>query len=286
MKCILIPIPFPRLLDRVKRTCRSGQQGNTNVQIHFIRNATFVFQAGLQKILVDPMLGPKGSLPPYAFFRFRPRRNPTVPLPENLEPVLKTITAGLVTHCRWGHYDHLDRAGWQLLAHRPIPLYCNYLDETYLRRRGVITVPLQPNQQHDFLGGSITPIPTSHGYGVIGKLMGPGLGYLVELPREPSLYISGDTMLTATVREALTQRRPDVAVLNAGSASLDLGRPILMPMAEMLEFVRLAPGTVIAVHMEALNHCPTTRDMLRESVAQAGLADKVLIPADGEVLII
>jgi hypothetical protein len=54
------------------------------------------------------------------------------------------------------------------------------------------------------------------------------------------------------LREALTQRRPYVAVLNARSASLDLGRPILMSMTEMLKFIRLAPGTVIAVHMEAL----------------------------------
>ena len=116
--------------------------------------------------------------------------------------------------------------------------------------------------------------------------MGPGLGYLIELPGEASLYISGDTVLTATVRQVLTDLRPDVAVLNAGSASLDLGRPILMPMGEMLEFIRLAPGTVIAVHMEALNHCPTMRAQFREAVARAGLAGKVRVPADGQVLVI
>ena len=80
--------------------------------------------------------------------------------------------------------------------------------------------------------------------------------------------------------------RPKVAGLNEGSTSLDLGWPILMSMPEILECIRLSPGTAIAVHMEALNHCPTTRGMLRESVAQAGLENKVLIPADGEVLTI
>lgn len=256
------------------------------MQILFIRNATLVIYTGSQHILVDPMLGPKGSLPSCAFFRHRSQRNPTAPLPANVKPVLETITAGLVTHCRRGHLDHLDRAGWRLLARQQVPVYCNRLDETYLLRRGIITVALQPNQRHKFLGGSIMAFETAHGYGVIGKLMGTGLGYLVELPGEPSIYISGDTVLTTEVRQVLTDLRPNVAVLNAGSASLDIGRPILMPMTDLLEFVRLAPGDVIAVHMEALNHCPTTRTQFREAVIQAGLAHKVRIPADGEVLVI
>ena len=113
------------------------------MQIHFIRNATLIIYAGSQHILVDPMLGPKGFLPPCAFFRHRPRCNPTVPLPPNAKPVLETITAGLVTHCRRGHFDHLDWAGWYLLAQQQAPVYCNYLDETYLQRRGIITIPLQ-----------------------------------------------------------------------------------------------------------------------------------------------
>lgn len=31
----------------------------------------------------------------------------------------------------------------------------------------------------------------------------------------------------------LGERRPDVAVMAAGSASMDFGRPILMPMSEL-----------------------------------------------------
>lgn len=256
------------------------------MQIHFIRNATLVIHAGSECILVDPMLGPQGSLPPYAFIRHRPRRNPMVPLPSDVKPVLETITAGLVTHCRRGHFDHLDRAGWRLLARRGVPVYCNLLDQAYLRRRGLITVPLQPNRRHAFLGGSIMPFETRHGYGLVGKLMGPGLGYLIELPGEPSLAISGDTVLTPIVRRVLTELRPAVAVLNAGGASLDLGRPILMPLEEMLEFVRLAPGMVVAVHLEALNHCPVTRAQFREAVAGAGLEARVRVPADGQVLVV
>ncbi|MCP4654211.1 MAG: hypothetical protein GY856_02210 [bacterium] len=55
-------------------------------------------------------------------------------------------------------------------------------------------------------------------------------------------------------------------------------------MEELLEFVALAPGAVIANHPEAFNHCPTTRVDLREAVTRAGMAQKVRIPKDGEVL--
>ena len=57
-----------------------------------------------------------------------------------------------------------------------------------------------------------------------------------------------------------------------------------MDMDEILEFVRLAPGEVIATHMEALNHCPTTRTELRAAVVDAGFGDKVQIPEDGELI--
>jgi len=254
------------------------------MQIHFLRNATLIVTIGTQRILVDPMLGPKGSLPPLAFFRHRPRRNPTVSLPLNAEQALTNITAGLITHCRRGHLDHLDCPGRQWLARQRLPVYCNFLDENYLRKHNLVTRPLQPNQPTDFLGGTITAFETVHGYGFIGKLMGPGLGYLLELPHEPRLYISGDTVLTPVVQHVLTNLRPDISVLAAGSASVDIGKPILMPIREMLEFIRLSPGIVIATHMEALNHCPVTRDQFRNAVAQARLISKVRIPADGEIV--
>ena len=91
-------------------------------------------------------------------------------------------------------------------------------------------------------------------------------------------------MLTPTVRHVLAELQPDLAVLAAGRASLDWGKPILMPLNEMLEFVQLAPGKVIATHMEALNHCPVTRAQFRGAMIQAGLIDKVFIPDDGNVL--
>ncbi len=114
--------------------------------------------------------------------------------------------------------------------------------------------------------------------------MGPGVGYLLRLPGEPSLYVSGDTVLTDEVRAALERERPDVAIVHSGGAQLDVGSPILMTLPEQLEFVRLAPGRVIAVHLEALDHCGIGRAELKEALRAAGALDRVEIPADGQTI--
>jgi L-ascorbate metabolism protein UlaG (beta-lactamase superfamily) len=254
------------------------------MKVHHIRNACMIIEFGGNRILVDPCLNPKGSLPPYTVFRKPPRLNPTASLPPGFEQALAGATAGLVTHCRYGHFDHLDKAGVRLLAHRQIPAYCSSRDEAYLKRRGIRAVPLAMNEKHDLAGWSVTPFPTAHGYGLLRALMGPGAGYFIEPEGDRTVYISGDTVLTPVVRRVLKDLRPDIAIVNAGTAALDLGRPILMPLNELLDFMGAAPGKVIAVHLDAFNHCLTTRAMLRDAVSRQGLSGKVAIPEDGEEL--
>ena len=46
-----------------------------------------------------------------------------------------------------------------------------------------------------------------------------------------------------------------------------------------------SPGAeVIAVHMEAINHCLLSRAELKRVVTEAGVVAKVSIPADGETM--
>jgi hypothetical protein len=53
----------------------------------------------------------------------------------------------------------------------------------------------------------------------------------------------------------------------------------------VIETARAAPrATVVAVHLEALNHCPLSRTELRAAVDEAGVSARVLVPADGETL--
>ena len=94
----------------------------------------------------------------------------------------------------------------------------------------------------------------------------------------------GDTVLTPVVAETIVTLKPDIVVVPAGGARLDIGRPILMTPDDVIRCITLAPDRVVALHMEALNHCPTTRQTIRQRAEQAGLIHKVLIPDDGAVL--
>ncbi|MNL75755.1 hypothetical protein D3C87_2016180 [compost metagenome] len=84
------------------------------------------------------------------------------------------------------------------------------------------------------------------------------------------------------MRDCLTRLRPDVAVLPAGGARFDLGGEILMDGGDVIEGCALAPGMVLANHLEALDHCPTTRAGLAAMAAQAGVQQRLWIPQDGE----
>jgi L-ascorbate metabolism protein UlaG (beta-lactamase superfamily) len=254
------------------------------MRMHFLRNATFLLQTEQHQILVDPMLGPPGSLMSLTFVR-APRRNPLVPLPADTDLAkLATVSACLLTHCRYGHADHLDPAGAKLLAAHQIPVYAQARDCAYLRRRGMRVEPLEAGRRYPFLDGTILPVPAQHGYDWLHRLMGPGVGYVIELPGQPSVYICGDTVLTPAVRETIATLQPDVVIVPAGGARLDVGRPILMTPDDVIRCIALAPRQVVALHLEALNHCPTTRQTIRQRAEQAGVLHKVLIPEDGAVL--
>jgi hypothetical protein len=58
-----------------------------------------------------------------------------------------------------------------------------------------------------------------------------------------------------------------------------------MTAADVIHVCRAAPqARVIIVHMEAINHCRLTRRELANAASQAGLAQPILIPQDGETI--
>jgi L-ascorbate metabolism protein UlaG (beta-lactamase superfamily) len=254
------------------------------MRITLLRNATLVIEGAEQRLVVDPSLAPPRRRPPLPLIRSRPALNPTVPLPGGFREKLAGTTGALVTHFRFGHADHLDAQGKRLLAGAGVPTACQQPDTRTLRRTGIDARPVLPGVTISLLGGELTSVPAMHGHGLVGRLMGPGVGFVLRLPGEPSLYLSGDTVLTDDVRAALERERPDIAVMHSGGAQLDLGSPILMTLEEQLEFVRLAPGRVIAIHQEALDHCGITRDTLKNALKAAGALDHVDIPADGQMI--
>jgi hypothetical protein len=70
-------------------------------------------------------------------------------------------------------------------------------------------------------------------------------------------------------------------VVHAGGARFLQGDPIIMTPQDVLEVRRAAPDArLVAIHLEALNHCPVTRAELAAAVA----GHDVAIPVDGEAV--
>lgn len=255
------------------------------MKITQLRNATLIVELGPHRILVDPMLAPKDALPPLRLGGGC-ERNPVVDLPAGTDALLDGVTHCLITHCQKGHFDHLDRAGKRWLRERAIPVICTPHDAPYLRQRGLNVQALAhggPAPQ-PFLRGHTSLVPCRHGRGLVGMLMEHGSGFFIEMPGEPSLYLSGDTILTSEVKEFVARRQPEVCVVPAGGARFDLGHEIIMGAEDVVELLGVAKGSIVANHLEALSHCPVTRWELIAKAVQAGVADRLLVPEDGETL--
>jgi len=249
------------------------------MELTLVRNATLLLEMGGRRLLVDPMLDPAGARPPVADTP-DPRPNPLVELPRPAEDVVAGVEAVVVTHL---HADHLDDTAVRLLAPRT-PLACQPPDEERLRERGFTDV--RPVAGAIDLGGiGVARTGGRHGTGAIGERMGPVSGFVLRARGEPVVYVAGDTIWCDDVDEALAEHVPDVVVVNAGAARFLEGDPIIMDAAGVIETARAAPrATVVAVHLEALNHCPLRREELRAAVDEAGVGARVRIPADGETL--
>ena len=235
------------------------------MQLTLVRNATLLLELAGKRVLVDPMLDDEGARPPIEGTR-NPVPNPTAALPLPAEEVVSGLDAVLVTH---RHRDHLDGTAEQLLP-RDVPVFCQPEDEEALRELGLAARAVDDEVAWE--GLRIVRTPGRHGTGPIADALAPVSGFVLD-----GLYIAGDTVWYEGVEATIERHRPSVAVVNAGGAEFAEGGLIIMGIDDVREVVARVP-TVVAVHLEALNHCYLTRAALR-----AALPD-VLVPADGDTL--
>ena len=247
------------------------------MEITLVRHATLLVRFHGKRLLVDPMLSDVGAMPPVANAP-NPKPFPLIPLPQPASRVLAGVDAVVVTHT---HRDHFDDAAASLVP-KHLPLFCQPEDEAKLRTSGFTDVrPVADVVECQ--GIEICRTAGQHGTGEIGRRMAPVSGFVLRAADERTLYIAGDTIWCPEVREALRVHAPAVTVANAGAAQFHDGDPITMTADDVIDVARGAPGTsVVAVHMETVNHCGLTRSALASRVAGAGLASRVWIPRDGE----
>lgn len=249
------------------------------MRLRLIRHATLILEYNGHRLIIDPMLdeaGARGAIENSP----NPRRNPLVPLPMPTAEVLDGVEAVLVTHT---HSDHWDAAAAEMLA-KNLPLFGQAEDEQKFQSQGFRAVRVV-RERVTWNGIEIMRTGGQHGRGAIGRAMAPVSGFVLQASGEPTLYVAGDTIWCEEVQRALGEHRPAVVVVNAGAAQFLEGGPITMSADDVIATCQAAKDAkVVAVHMEAINHCLLTRADLGFQLEAARVAGQVEIPGDGEWL--
>ena len=266
----------------------SGSVANT-VQVQQIRNATVKIDFAGTTFLVDPMLSAKGAFPGFPGTYRSELRNPLVDLPFSADEVLKSVEAVVVTHT---HTDHWDEAAQKQIP-KNMPVFVqNDADAKTIRGQGFKDVRVLKGTT-TFNGVKLSKTGGQHGTDLFyadperAQMGGSVMGVVFSAPKAKTVYVAGDTVWRPEVDQALAQHKPDVVILNTGSALVSgfEEHPIIMGKQDTLQATKSAPkAAIVAVHMDSVNHMSLSRKELREFVQDNKIQDRVMVPEDGEVM--
>lgn len=248
-----------------------------------LRNATIIIGYAGKKFLVDPMLAEKGAFPGFEGTINSHLANPLVDLTVPMDEILN-VDAVIVTHI---HPDHWDEAAINLVPKDMLIFAQNEKDAAQIQAQGFRNVrALGESTAFDDI--TFIKTPGRHGGEKTveewADLLGQVSGIIFKHPNEKTLYIAGDTVWYEGVEENLKKYEPDIVVLNSGDAQVLGYEPIIMDKKDVYEVYKAAPkATIIASHMEAVNHAVLSRKELREFLDEKGMTQRVLVPEDGEI---
>lgn len=248
------------------------------MRLQLIRSATLKLRYAGRTYLIDPWLAAKGSGRNYS----GGGPSPLVDLPMTVEQIVGDVDTVIVSHL---HSDHFDEAARAALP-RDIPLLCATRDASAIVAFGFIDVEALDLTAR--VGAARIDVTSGrHGPPEVLAEMGEVAGFVFRAGGEPTLYWVGDSILCDEVRAALAEFRPDVVVVHACGAAWGRHAPLVMDEEMVREVLRLAPqATVVATHMDAVDHATVSRRALREFVDRAAGPDagRLRIPEDGEIL--
>jgi len=249
------------------------------MQLRLIRNATLRLTYAGHVILIDPYFAPKHSRGPLV----GKSKNPMVGLPLSVEEILTDVELVIVSHL---HFDHFDPTAQEAIP-KDWRIICQPGDETKIAEHGFTDVtPLDNSITWNEI--KITRTIGQHGTGKWLERMGSVMGFVLEADDEPTVYWCGDTIWIDAVAETIQQFQPDVIITHSAGASFEANSPIVMDAEQTIQVCEAKPeATVIAVHLDTLDHATVSREDLRAAANQANISEtRLLIPLDGETLVI
>lgn len=255
------------------------------MDIQLIRHASLWLKYGEKTLLIDPMFADKEQFPPFPNTP-NDKRNPLIPLPASMDKWSNPDLV-IITHV---HLDHWDTVAANALP-KSTPILCQPENKQVIMDAGFLHVTAFPDRDDvatldkpiSFFGLQIYRTGGRHGTGEIGERMGTVSGVVLTAEDEPTLYVTGDSIWCEDVAMALDKYKPTLIIANAGGARFVTGDPITMDERDITKLCEQAPDSkIVAVHMDAINHCLVTREQLRKYVDEHNLTNQVIIPEDGE----
>jgi L-ascorbate metabolism protein UlaG (beta-lactamase superfamily) len=202
---------------------------------------------------------------------------------------LPTLDAVVLSHLHGDHFDRVSRA--QLGREAPVvttPHAARRLD-----RWGFEARALRTWESSTLVDGEeelrITAVPAVHARGLMGALLPPVMGTVLELHRDGAVvrrvYLSGDT-LTGDHVDQVAERFPavDSAVVHLGGTRI-LFRTVTMDDEQGVDFLdRVRPRQVVPVHH---SDYPVFRSPLSAFVTRAragGWGDRLTVVDAGDTV--
>jgi L-ascorbate metabolism protein UlaG (beta-lactamase superfamily) len=254
---------------------QNNNEANSNIQL--VRNATLILHYGGHKILLDPMLSKKGEIESWAGIA----RNPTVDLKVPINRIVDNVDLVLVSHT---HADHFDDAAVRIL-NKSISILNQPADSAFFISKGFVNAQTL-HTNINWKNINIERVNGEHGSGKVLEMMGKTSGFILSAKGQPTIYIMGDAIWTNQIKANIARIKPDYIIVNSGGAQIKgfENIPIIMDEKQTLDLIASSgQARVIAVHMDALDHCRTTRASLKKQAKENGIGkDKLIILEDTE----
>lgn len=259
------------------------------MKITQIRNAAIKLEYAGRVFLIDAWLADKGSMGRFADYPYRPIRpemeNIPMPihgLPMSIEKILDGVEAYVLTHIHPDHIDMEPDGGIGRILPKNIPLFAQSVEDAEILLKHNFTDITVLYENSYFHEASLIKAPARHGTKIP---CGPACGVVFKAPGEKTLYVAGDTIWYDGVKNTIEKFHPDVIIVNACGAALQIYGRLIMDAEDVEKTCKAASyATIIASHMDNVAHATIDRAGMMAFINERHLEKSVLMPEDGESL--